>query len=210
MTTLTKAGVAVVGVGTLGGGAILANNLLNKSEDIPKTITIETNLKSFEKELGESVLKLVGNDNQKEWGERAKELATSTSQLDASLNKQTVKTWEQLRDWCNGSRNDTFDKDSVKYKNFEEFCTWKVGDKLTGHIPKETVESDGKWRTAHAALKGKNNLPQSLKDIVSTAEANDADKKAMRKWCTDSYKENWVGSKDTKVALVKEHCKLNG
>ncbi|OAL10586.1 hypothetical protein A6V39_00780 [Candidatus Mycoplasma haematobovis] len=197
MSYLTKAGMAVLSAGAIGGASY--SGYVYFSGD------------SFAKKLGVSVLNLTGTDNSTEWTTRLNELNAKTSGLDKSLEKLKNKTWQELQSWCNSNQSNKFNKETdTLYQNFEEFCTWKVGDKpWSNKIASTVVETHQDWGTAHAALKGKdkNNLSPELKKVYEAESTDNKDKKAMHKWCTDNYKKTWTGDNDATLNEVKEYCK---
>lgn len=195
MSTLVKAGMGVLSAGAVGGVAY--SGYYHFSKD------------SFESKLGESVLKLTGDDNKDQWEERIKELNVTKSTIDSSLDK-AIKEWDKLRDWCNNNKDNKFDKDNIKYKNFEEFCTWKLGDKLGEKKNLATVEAgDESWSVIHKKLKEKQkeSLSAELQKVWDTKEEQNANKTAMHGWCIASYKKTWTGQNDPNLKEVEEYCK---
>ncbi|OAL10560.1 hypothetical protein A6V39_00650 [Candidatus Mycoplasma haematobovis] len=214
MTTLGKAGIAIASVGAVGGATTYGIYEFNKADtESNQEQTSLNNSVSFKDKLGVSVLSLTGETEQTQWTTRLKELSEAITNLPADLTSlKTGKGWKDLQQWCN-TNSTSVEVTSTNYQNFETFCTWKVGDKdWTGKISADTPNTDQKWGTAHAALKKKpeNTLSSELKEIhkkTSSTEDEHADKKAMHKWCIDSYKKIWTGESDETLKEVKEYCK---
>ncbi|OAL10573.1 hypothetical protein A6V39_00715 [Candidatus Mycoplasma haematobovis] len=197
MNHLAKAGIATLSAGAIGSAGYGGYVYFSKD--------------SFASKLGISLLNLTGDSNEATWGERFKEFNSTTTGLDPSLNKTSIKKWKDLQKWCNDNKNNSFNKGDQKFQNFESFCTWKIGDKITSNIPKDAGPEVDVWKTAHTQLKTRSQgktLSEKLQTVLTTEAGTDkADQKAMHKWCTDAYKNTWRGNNDETFKEASEYCK---
>lgn len=197
MHYLGKAGLATLGVGGVAGGLVAGYLNFNKQ--------------TFSTELGISVLELTGSKDKSAWEKRKNELASASDiDLDSSLSSKKQKTWADLQKWClDNSTNSYSEKEDKKFKNFETFCTWKIGDKTwTNKIEDSIKEDDEKWDQAHKALAKVDDLPEDLETVKKKQAGSDqADRKAMHGWCTKEYKKTWKGNEDSSFTKASKYCK---
>ncbi|OAL10569.1 hypothetical protein A6V39_00695 [Candidatus Mycoplasma haematobovis] len=194
-----KALLATFGIGLIAGGSYFGYSYLFGPKDD----------ESFASLLGESVLTLTGSTNKTEWEARLKELQAKKSELSGTLISIADQNWDDLQTWCRQNSNKNLKKD-VNYVGFEEFCTWKIGDKeWVGKISSDTQVADDKWSNAHRELnrRDRRRLSPELQKIQVVDIKKKPDNKAMHDWCTGTYKKIWRGESSRDYADVQEFCK---
>lgn len=196
MHHLVKVGAVTLGFGALGGTAYAYTHFTKDS---------------FANTLGKSVLDLTGDTNSTEWRNRLTELKAKTPKPAGELLTLINKEAKDLQAWCNYNSTTKFnDKEDGNYRSFEEFCTWKIGDKPWDKKIEPTVkETEDRWKKAYDALKavGKDKVSADLQKILESGEDAEANKKAMHKWCTDNYKKTWKDDSQSSFVDVQKYCK---
>ncbi|CBY93401.1 hypothetical protein HF1_13930 [Mycoplasma haemofelis str. Langford 1] len=163
---------------------------------------------------------LLKDSDTKQWQERLIDLKTLSADSKAFVPYRLWKKGDDLKEqdlkeWCDYALDNVFrGTQDPTFKIFLIYCTYNLGDKVTGNkITSSTSKDDDKLKTIRskiASLQPSAGMSSELLKVRATLNPNadNAGNEVVKNWCLKMYGTSyWEGERY--LGEVQEHCILN-
>ncbi|AEW45434.1 hypothetical protein MHC_02860 [Mycoplasma haemocanis str. Illinois] len=198
LVVISCAGVGgTVGVVYVGGKVVDFSGVQDEDNSIIETISDKYKARLVKADVKNSKWK-VRLTKLRDWKE---------SNLDPELQKikeDKQKKEEDLKQWCESTVIQPYEKDSLVTQGVEAFCTLTIKDQV-----RNTISGQGKeeWKLANEKLRDfdTSKLSEEMKKLQEDIKGK-TDSDALEKWCFVSYDQLFMDTKNSKYLDVSSFC----